>query len=232
MLQISSTSKQLWWKANDDHIARYKIILDEELAKINMPIEALYCDDVKCSVHSNNLQVFHDDIILCCLRASNYIPVSKKRDSKCGIPGWNEYIKHHRDTAMFWHRLWKDNGSPNAGVIFNIRRKTRYQYHNALKQVKRHQNDIKAANMAHNLNTSGRNDFWFELRKSLGNGGTLPCTVDGESGVDKIAELFHKKYDNLYNSVPYNTQDMVKPASDIDNVCITDSSVRVTVPDL
>ncbi len=131
------------------------------------------------SVHKQELQQFHDDIILCCLLASDHIPKSRQSNQHGGIPGWNEFIRDYKDSAFFWHKLWKDNGSPNSGVLFDLRRTTRYKYHNALKIIKKHNDDIKAGNMARNMNSTGRNGFWTELKGSLGNSSSIPCTIDG-----------------------------------------------------
>jgi hypothetical protein len=38
------------------------------------------------------------------------------------VPGWNEYVRQYRDSAIFWHRIWKENGSPSNGILFEIRK--------------------------------------------------------------------------------------------------------------
>ena len=69
------------------------------------------------------------------------------------VPGWNDYVKSYRTDAMFWHVLWKDNGCPKTGYIADMRRRTRYQYHNVLRKVKYHEQLIKAIKMADNIDS-------------------------------------------------------------------------------
>jgi len=68
-------------------------------------------------------------------------------------------------------------------------------------------------------------EFWNEFRRSIGGRCKIPCTVDGNNGDDKNASLFHDKYHELYNSVPYNETEMdhikadINTQIDINGVC-------------
>ncbi len=152
--------------------------------------------------------------------------MSNKSKQHKGIPGWNEFVREYKDSALFWHKLWKDNGSPNSGVLFDLRRSTRYKYHHALKTIKRQKDSLRADNMAKNVNSTGKNRFWSELRNTLGCSNTVPCTVDGISGIDNIANLFSDKYSALYNSVSYDKHDMSKLVTEVDNLCTVDNTVH------
>ena len=57
------------------------------------------------------------------------------------------------------------------------------------------------------LNNRNRN-FWSEVKKVKCNGSTLPNNVDACSGRVDIANLFKDKYEQLYNTVSYNENDM------------------------
>ena len=119
-------SKPLWHKATQQQLERYRCDLDMLLSKIRVPKIALQCDNNFCSEHCELLEEYHDNIIGACLDASSCIPMSHQNKSNC-VPGWNESVKVYKDKALFWHKLWKEGGSQTSGVLFDLRRKTRYQ---------------------------------------------------------------------------------------------------------
>ena len=126
-----------WNKATADNIAHYKHILDELCAQVKLPLDALYCQDTSCMTHSNALNVYCNNIIDVCLLASDMcIPNTKKK----GIAGWSDRAVPARNEAIFWHRLWVDNGRPSQCHIADIRRRTRYNYKRIVKMLKRNQN--------------------------------------------------------------------------------------------
>ena len=49
------------------------------------------------------------------------------------IPGWSDIVEPARNKAIFWHKMWIDNNLPQSGVISEIRRKTRADYHRNIK---------------------------------------------------------------------------------------------------
>ena len=112
---------------------KYKEQLDGELNKINIPNDALECNIVHCSTHSNELELFHNDVISACLSASKQVvPTTSSnigRKSNKVKPGWNEYCKEKRDIAMYWHGVWKREGRPHNTFSSIMRRKSRLQYH-------------------------------------------------------------------------------------------------------
>ena len=69
-----------WDKATADNIAHFKNMLDEFCARLNLPFDALYCQDTSCWMHSNAMNVYFNNIIDICLLASDMcIPRTKKR---------------------------------------------------------------------------------------------------------------------------------------------------------
>ena len=93
------------------------------------------------------------------MRASSCIPQSKPGKYKHIIPGWSEHVWDYKDKSIFWHKLWKDNGSPNNGILFDIRRKTIWEYNRIRNIVKRNREALSAERMAERLSGKG---FWSE----------------------------------------------------------------------
>ena len=52
-----------WDKATVDNSTHYKHMLDEFCAQLKLPVDALYCQDTSCKIHSNALNVYFNNII-------------------------------------------------------------------------------------------------------------------------------------------------------------------------
>ena len=133
-----------WNLANEADIGHYKTVLHDMLAKISMPMQALYCNDIACKQHYTVIDTYYESIIDACLKASDMcIPSTKKRV----IAGWNEVAEPMRNEAIFWHGIWIDNGRPKHGLVADIRRRTRAKYKLTVKKLKRDQtNSISEKN--------------------------------------------------------------------------------------
>ena len=58
------------------------------------------------------------------------------------------------------------------------------------------------------LLTNKNSDFWKEIWKVKGNGDALPTVIDNMSKDEDISDLFANKYDQLYNSVSFEQNNM------------------------
>jgi hypothetical protein len=99
-------------------------------------------------LHRQQLNIIYDEIVnnsIVC--AENSIPISNNIKKRV-TPGWNEFVKQYRDTALFWHSIWKSCDSPTVGNIACIRRRTRAEYHSAIKQVKNNEKTVSANRLA------------------------------------------------------------------------------------
>ena len=108
-------------------------------------------------IHTNSIQLLHDQIILALLRSSEVIPETGTKSKN--IPGWNDYIKHLKLTASFWRYLWRDNSSPLTGQIQDIMKETRRKYHYGIRYVKSNEEDIKKHKFAETLCDNNSNFF-------------------------------------------------------------------------
>jgi hypothetical protein len=63
------------------------------------------------------MEYLFNEITEACLRASvEHIP-SKPNQRYRVIPGWNEIVSEHKRNTIFWHIIWKANGSPRNGIL-------------------------------------------------------------------------------------------------------------------
>ena len=223
---ISHSTKPLWTKASSEQIELYKLALDNNLTDIDIPWDALQCYNIKCasSTHLQKISQFHNDIVAACLKASDkYIPNSIA--SLGSKPGWQEYVQPYKETAIFWHNLWKDNGCPREGNIANIRRQTRARYHLAIKQLKKREDKIRSEKMADGILNNNSRNFWTEVKKVRKVNNIVPTQIEGKSDPADIANAFANQYKTVYNSVSYRKEDMAtllaKIEESIHSSCVT-----------
>ena len=128
--------------------------------------------------------------------------------------------------------MWKENGSPRQGHIFNIRRITRAKYHQAIHYVKKYKNYICNNKLAQSLNDNKTNCFWSKIKNiSEGkNNHNRPNNIDGHFVPNDICNHFANKYEHLYNSVNYDVDEMNKFVESIDseihNNCCNDKCIN------
>ncbi len=84
--------------------------------------------------------------------------------------------------------------------------------------VKREEDKIWMERMAKVIASNNQHNLFFKVNKIKGHGNILPACVDDASSDNNICGLFcKKKYDDLYNSVPYVEEEMVKIKDKIKN---------------
>ncbi len=130
------------------------------------------------------------------------------------MPGWNEYVDQYFQSSLLWHDIWKANGQPSEGIIADLRRKTRSEYHKVCKMVMRREGEIKSDKMAEAFINKHTDAFWREARKIQPKKVYCPNKVDDATGVKEITDMFA---DKLYNCVSYNVEDMSVFKHDIEN---------------
>jgi exonuclease III len=211
-------SRPKWCTASHEDVMSYQNIMDKNLSALKVPIGAVHCKDYNCVKHNNELQIYHDSLIKVCLEAASIsIPFTKDNTCKSNvsnIPGWSEYVEGLRQTSLFWHKLWKENGSPHVGIVAEIRRRTRAQYHYGLRCIRRNKELIISENLSKALCENKNRNFWSEIKRVGHRKSNSSFIIDGISVNSNIADHFGCKYNDLYNSVGYDI-DSMKRLTDI-----------------
>ena len=135
------------------------------------------------------------------------IPISKPTNCK-SVPGWNDDVKEHFQLALFWHNMWVENNTPVSGAVAELRRYTRKKYHQACKMVMRLAGQIRCNKTVQSLRCNSMSDFWRQAKKFRKHNVNYPNDVDGVEGKQAIANLFADKYEQLYNIVSYDQDDI------------------------
>ena len=126
--------KPKWFCVNNEMLQKYQYELDQHLGSI--PVSEFMCDHM----HDNykyQIQLLHDHLIhSCMLAAERTIPFTKPHTKQNrNKVGWNEHVRKEFDHALHWHRLYLQNGRPQSGYIFEMRKFTRSIYHRKVKQI-------------------------------------------------------------------------------------------------
>ena len=74
----------------------------------------------------------------------------------------------------------------------NVMRRSRKQYHNAVRALRLDQHQLHRQKVAKTVLTNKNSDFWKEIRKVKGDGDALPSVIDNMSRDEDISDLFVK----------------------------------------
>jgi exonuclease III len=214
------TPRVSWVKASDEDVNNYCSALSQSLASIKLPAAALLCTDMCCkdASHHSAIGQYSEAITKACLSAaeSNIPHTSDRHTESKRVPGWNERVEPKRQKSLFWHGLWVDCGRPRNGVVADCMRRTRADYHYAVRQVKREEDLIVRDRIANALIVDPSRSFWTEVKKIRNNKACSTKIVDGCTDENSIAQLFANKYSNLFSSVPYDVADMQDLLAELD----------------
>ena len=102
---------------------------------------------------------------------------------------------------------WKSEGMPRNGPIYNDHMKAKLKCKNAIRFIKRYENDLRRQSLATKLAEMETKDFWKEIRNVRNGVIPRPLTVDGITGEENIASAWETKFEELLNSVPTDIAD-------------------------
>lgn len=201
-------AKISWDSLKECDITKYTTLSDRQLSNIEIPVDAIICDDLNCRNidHKSMFDKFFCDIIGSLNTASEHL--CKHNRKIVNKPGWSEYVSDLYQYSREMRKLWLENGKQRQGAIFNefTRSKARFKY--ALKFIRKNEMILRKESLAKKMTDLSSNDFWKEIG-AINNARTpLPCTIEDASGPQEIVKLWEKHYYdifNLLNKVSYNT---------------------------
>ncbi|ELU08427.1 hypothetical protein CAPTEDRAFT_217945 [Capitella teleta] len=171
------------------------------LGTLSSPSNSCLWDDRDSQAHRQAVHEYHNIVNACIRAAEATIPHTKRR----GRAGWKRHAEPQKKNAILRNRIWKESGSLNTGIIHSIRKTTRAEYRRASRWVVRNEEKLKADKMTDTLHSR---DFWTEIQRMQRKHTSTTTEMDGERGEDAIRELFAGKYEELYNNVPYDREEM------------------------
>ena len=70
------------------------------------------------------------------------------------------FVEDKHKSCMLRHKIWKENGSPSSGVLYELQRITCSQYHYAIKHVQKNKNSIMAKKLGDSMANGCNSNFW------------------------------------------------------------------------
>ena len=199
-----SHGRPMWNKATDNNINAYVDNLDNMLSDLDIPLDAVNCNNVHCSCaeHISDLDSYAACVMDSISSAVEHnIPYSTNSQSshKPPIPGWNDFVKPYREDSMFWHSIWVSAGRPQNTSLHQVMKSTRNQYHYAIRRVKQQESKIRKDQMLQDCLNGKINDILKHIKNSRKNKSSYAENIDGISGSNNISSHFQSIYKDIFN---------------------------------
>ena len=208
-----------WQSSSAAQQEQYRIELEDRLSCINVPPSVLHCRDVGC-----NNQDHCDLVDQLTLEVLEAVQVTAEECLVCPggglgrrggdkpVPGWNDSVKQHKETAYFWHQLWVSCGKPINSEIHKIMKRTRNVYHYEIRKLKKSEELVKK-NKLLDACLNGGGDLFKEIRAIRKTKHVVANTMDGVK--EDIPDHFRNIYSNLYNSVE-DTENLARVSEQVE----------------
>ena len=226
-----------WCGASDADLYKYYSCTRTELAKIKLPMEALQCEDISCTKHRKDIDLFYYSITNCLQGCVKQCIPKIKIHNVNSVAGWNEYVSHYYSMSRIDFKWWVSHNRPRHGPIYHAMRSSRAQFKYALRQCRLEELAINSTKLANYMQNREINAFWKECKKHTISKSALSNCVDGVTGEADIAEMWRIHYEELLNCNT-NTDKMVTILDTFGTVCshvgmnVTMSEVLQIVKDL
>lgn len=201
-ININNIGKLDWSSLTKEEILGYYARTDQSLSNIHIPRDAVICNDVNCSSveHGNALCSVYDSIAKSLHEGSKHFCKHKQRIPNMR-PGWDHHVAMYHDEAREAFKTWVAAGRPRQGLVFEHKKSTTARYKYAVRFICKNEQAMRADSLAKKLSHNNVIGFWKEV-KALNNSKTsLPCTMEGISRTDNIADLWRQHYNVLFNDI-------------------------------
>ena len=178
---------------------KYYTLTEETLSNIELPIEALSCNNLNCtnSVHRQHLSTFYNNINNSLTKASKHL--YNKTKNFVQRPGWTDYVSDLYDYSKSCRQIWLNENLPRQGIIHQNYIKARARFKYAVKYIKKNEDKLRKESMAKNLANKDTKEFWKDIAKSNNCKTPLPDQIDEAKGSDNILKLWKKHFYDIFN---------------------------------
>ena len=226
-LQAASNPRPSWKRASKEEKEMYKYLLDTRMTSIMVPSQVSECTNVHCrdEVHLEALDWYCAEVmqgVQDSAEGSLPLPTGGGEDIKKKVtPGFNTHVKPFKETAQFWHSVWKSAGRPINCQLHTIMKRTRNRYHLEFKKCEKAEKKIKKSKLL-DACLNGNGELFKEIKSMRKTSPVCADTIDGVS--DDVPGHFRSIYEDLYNCV--EDADEVKKISDEIEASITERSLE------
>ncbi len=206
----SSTAgvKVRWNKLTANELDSYKMASHKLLREMVTDYSLIECRDPNCinQEHTRAIDKLYSDIVATLHLASESHQSRHSHDKSQQVPGWNEYCKELHSIARDAFLLWRRNGSPRSGPVFEAMSRSRAQFKRTLRQCRADEERLKSDSIAKKLLLSDMKQFWNEVNSDIGKNVNLTTnTINGVTGSVNICNMWKDHFSNLLNSYTNKT---------------------------
>jgi hypothetical protein len=112
--------------------------------------------------------------------------------------------------------MWLDNGSPAAGLLFDLMKQSKSEYKYKARAVLNDQQRLSSHRMSEALHRYDCRNLWSEVKCMNGVSKLVPDKIVGVQGPAEICDLFADKYNDLYNCVHFDKDEMSRLTDQLD----------------
>ena len=207
-----------WTRLSKNDIVNYTNLTDFELSKVNTPSSALRCTNVNCEdeSHRNSINCLYNDIVSAIMSAngSAFKLGRNHNNASFNRPGWNDHVAKLHHSAREAFKLWRCNGKPRYGYMFDLMKTTRMRFKYALRELKHNENSLRRDALASKMIANPRS-FWKNVKEINSYKVPLPNSVDGICGDKPVCEMWMNHYKQLFNCFGNTNNNVINKSNDI-----------------
>ena len=194
-----------WDSLSDKTLEDYKNTVSDNLNKVHLNHSLLLCENPMCDDpgHRSAIDNMYESIVDSLILASEELR-GRQRTPFNQIAGWSDVCAELHSSARSAFLLWINAGKPRYGELLYNMRTSRARFKQALRQCKADKSRHTSDKLANKFLRQDKRSFWKEIKKITKQ--DHKCvqaeTIEGQSGVEAITEMWHDHFSTLLNSSP------------------------------
>lgn len=152
--------------------------------------QVLQCNDHLCIDKNHKLALNNISFNIVNIIRTGCAAVLRKKvptKKRFMLHGWDSTCSELRDTSLWWHWLWCNSGKTRSGVIYNVMKRTRLEYHLVIKRLRASTEFSQASTLMKFSSDSKK--FFGMLSKIKGRQRNFNPCIRGKFAVDAANEF-------------------------------------------
>ena len=148
-----------WENLTNEKKSQYSDEMERRLNSINVPFYEILHGNCCCdnSDHIFLIEKYFSDIVSAINEADQCLPRSRPGISK---DFWNKELTDLKKASFDAFVMWRDSGKPSSGVIFDLKKRSQYQYKHAVKKAKKLFDQERSDKIHEGLLDGSCKSFW------------------------------------------------------------------------
>lgn len=135
--------------------------------------------------HLRSLQTVFDSFVSHLVKSAHKHLSKKVRSGRRSINSWTPRAEYLKQRALWWRWLWKQNGSSNNSVVYQVMKSARSHYHSYINQLRMENSEKTAMSMC----TLNSKKFWSRFKSLSGVPVKISPVINNKFGKDAADEF-------------------------------------------